>query len=81
MLIKLCKIRYLNLDKAPFISDKPGYLSEKLKTLTSSNLHKVLYFLLKFCTSFLLNNVYKRMCGIFFILLKSYVINKNVKNE
>ena len=30
------------------ISEKPGYLSEKLKTLTSSNYDKVYYFWLKF---------------------------------
>ena len=38
------------------ISEKPGYMPEKLKTLTSSNYHKVRYFLLKFCTRFLPNN-------------------------
>ena len=37
MLIKLCKIRYLNLDKALQSSEKPGHLSEKLKTLTTSS--------------------------------------------
>ena len=26
------------------ISEKPGYFSKKLKTLTSSNYHKVYYF-------------------------------------
>ena len=61
-----------------FISKKPGYLSEKLKIL------------LKFCTRFLLHNVYKGIFGIFviiiiiiiiiIILLRSWVTNKNVKN-
>ena len=63
------------------ISEKPGYLSEKLKTLTSSNYDKVYYFWLKFWTHFVLNNVYKRVFGIFYILFRSLVINKNVKNK
>ena len=41
------------------ISRKPGYLSEKLKTLTSSNYHRVEYLQLKFSTRFLLTDVYK----------------------
>ena len=45
--------------------DKPGILSENLKTLTSSNYPTVQYVLLKLRTRFLLTNVYKRMCGIF----------------
>ena len=42
-------------------------MPEKLKIWTSSNCHKV-YFLLKFCTCFLIKNDYN-------------YINKNVKNE
>ena len=49
--------------------EEPGILSENLKTLTSSNYPTVQYFLLKLCTRFLLTNVYKRLCGIYFILL------------
>ena len=41
ILIKLYKIRYLNLDKALLFPSKPGYLSEKFNTLTRSNYHKV----------------------------------------
>ena len=67
--------------QSSIISEKPGYLSEKMKTLTSSNYYKVYHFLLKFCTRFLLNNVCKRIFGIFFILFRSWVINKKVKNE
>ena len=48
------------------VFEKPGILSENLKTLTSSNYPTVQYFLLKPCTRFLLTNVYKRLCGIFF---------------
>ena len=59
----LYKILYLNFDKT-IISAKPGDFSEKLKTLTSSNYHKV-FFSLKFYTSFLLSNAYKRVLEIF----------------
>ena len=48
------------------VSKKPGLLSEKQKTLTIFKYHRVQYFLLRFCTYFLLNNVYKKMFGIFF---------------
>ena len=37
--------------------------------------------MLEFCTRFLLNNAYKRVFGIFFTLFRSWVINKNLKNE
>ena len=61
------------------VFEKPGILSENLKTLTSSNYPTVQYFLLKLCTRFLLTNIYKSVSGIFFILFRSWVINKNVK--
>ena len=63
------------------VFEKPGILSENLKTLTSSNYPTAQYFLLKLCTHFLLTNVYKSVSGIFFILFISWVINKNVRNE
>ena len=69
------------LRQTSIISKKPGLLSEELKTLTSSNFHRVLFFLLKFCTGFLLSNAYKKMCGVFFILVRSWVINKSAANE
>ena len=37
--------------------------------------------MLEFWACFLLNDVYKRMFGIFFILFRSWVIIKNIKNE
>ena len=40
------------------------YLSENLKTLTSSSYPTIQYFLLKLRTRFLLTNIYKRVCGI-----------------
>ena len=36
-----------------FVFEKPGILSEKLKTLSSSNYHRVEYFLLKLRTRLL----------------------------
>ena len=54
--------------QSSIVFEKPGILSEDLKTLTSSNYPTVQYFLLELSTRFLLANVYKRMCGIFFSL-------------
>ena len=65
--------------QSSIVFEKPGILSEKLKTLTSSNYSTVKYFLLKLFTCFLLANVYRRVCGIFFISFKSGVIFKNLK--
>ena len=59
------------------VFEKPGILSEKLKTLPSSNQYRVEYFLLRFCTHFLHINVYKGGVEFFFILFKSLVICKN----
>ena len=63
--------------QSSIVSEKPGILSENLKTLTSSNYPTVQYFLLKLPTRFLLTNVYKSVSGIFFILFGSSVICKN----
>ena len=63
--------------ESSIVFEKPGILSEKLKILTSSNYPTVQYFLLKLRTRFLLTNVYKSVCGIFFILFRSSVICKN----
>ena len=49
------------------VFEKPGILSENLKNLTSSNYPAVQYFLLKLRTRFVFSNVYKRVCGIFFL--------------
>ena len=40
-------------------SEKPGIFPEKSKTLTSSNYHRVEYFLLKLCTRLLLTKLDK----------------------
>ena len=50
------------------VFEKPGILSENLKTLTSSNDPTVQYFFLKLRTRILRINVYKRVCGVFLIL-------------
>ena len=71
---------YKNLGKALLFSRNQVFLSEKLKTLTSSNYHRVQYFLLKFRTRFLLTNIYKKLLGIFFILFRSWVVCKNQKD-
>ena len=55
---------YTNLDKA-LVFEKPGILSENLKSLTSSNYPAAQYFLLKLHKHFLLPNIYKRVCAIF----------------
>ena len=62
------------------ILKKPGFLLEKLKTLTSSNCHRIWLFLLKICKCFLLNNVYKSVFEICF-MFRSWGINKTVKNK
>ena len=68
------------LRQTSIISKKPVFLSEKLKDLMSSNYHRVQYFLLKFCTRFLLTNVYKKACEIFLFCL-DLELDKSVKNE
>ena len=65
--------------QSSIVFEKPGILSENLKTLASSNYPTVEYVLLKLCTRFLLTDVYKMVSGIFFILFRSSVINKNLK--
>ena len=57
--------------QSSIVFEKPGSLSENLKTLTSSNYLTVQCFLLKLRTRFLITIVYKRLCGIFFILFRS----------
>ena len=56
--------------QSSIVFEKPGILSENLKTLTSSNYPTVQYFLLKLRAQFLHANVYKRVCGIFLIFFQ-----------
>ena len=65
--------------QSSIVFEKPGILSGNLKTLTSFNYPTIQYFLLKLRTWFLLPNVYNRVCGVFFISFRSWVIGKNLK--
>ena len=66
--------------QSSIVFEKPGFLSEKLKTLTSSNYHRVQYFFLKLRTRFLLTNVYKSVFGIFLFRLDLELFAK-IKKE
>ena len=65
--------------QSSIVFKKPGILSENLKILTSSDYPTAQYFSLKLRTRFLLTDVYKNVCGIFFISFRSWVICKNLK--
>ena len=54
------------------VFEKPGILSENLKTLTSSNYPTVQYFLLKLRTRFLLTNVYKSVGFLLYLNLELF---------
>ena len=56
------------------------FLSERLKTFTSSNYHRVQYFLLKRRTHFLLTNVCKRVFDLFFFCLDLELLAKIKKD-
>ena len=58
--------------ESSLVFEKPGILFENLQTLTSSNYPTVQYFLLELRMS-------TKVCGIFFILFRSWVICKNQK--
>ena len=62
--------------QSSIVFEKPGILSENLKSLTSSNYPTVQYLLLKLRTRSLLTNVYKRMCGIFLFYLDLELFEK-----
>ena len=51
--------------QSSIVFEKPGILSENLKTLTSSNYPIVQHFSLKLRTRFLLTIAYKRVYEIF----------------
>ena len=54
--------------QSSIVLEKPGILSENLKTLTSCNYPIVQYFLLKLRARFLLTNFYKMLCVIFYFI-------------
>ena len=51
----------------------------KMKTLRNSKSRRIYYSALKLWTRVLLSNVYKHICGIYFIFLQSEDIEKYVK--
>ena len=64
--------------QSSIVFEKPGILSENLKTLTSSNYPIVQYSLLKLRTRFPFTNVYKRVCGfVFYTLVFNIFINNS----
>ena len=65
--------------QSSIVFEKPGILSEHFKTLTCSNYATVQYFLLKCRTRFVLTNVYKRVCGIFFLLCLDLALLAKIK--
>ena len=69
-------MRYLNLDKALLFPKNQVICLKNLKLWRAPTTVEFNIFLLKFCTRFLLNNVYKNLLGIFFVLFKSWVIKK-----
>ena len=81
ILIKLYKIWYLNSDETILFPRNQAFCLKNWKLWWAPATAKFNIFLLKFCTRFLLNNIYKRTVGNFFILFRSWVIIKNVKNE
>ena len=66
--------------QSSIVFQKPGILSENLKTFTSSNYPTVQYFLLNLRTRFLLTNVFKRVCGIFFLFYLNLVLFAKIKS-
>ena len=66
--------------QSSIVFENPSFLPGKLKTLTSSNYHKVYYFLLKLRTRFLLTNVYERVFGTFLLCLDLQLLAKIKKD-
>ena len=70
-----------NFRQSFIVFEKPGILSEHLKTLTSSNYPTAQHFLLKFRTRLLLTNVYKRVRGIFFLFCLNLELFAKIKKD
>ena len=64
------------LRQSSIVFEKPGILSDNLKTLTSSNCPTVQYFLLKLHTRFPLTIVYKGCVGFFLFYLDLELFTK-----
>ena len=69
------------LRQTSVISEKPWFCLKNWKLWRTPTTIEFNIFLLEFCTRFLLSNICKRVCAIFFIFFRSWVINKSVKNK
>ena len=81
ILVKLCKMRYLNLVTVLLFSRNQVICQKNRKLWRDPNTIEFNILFLTFSTQFLLNNGYKNVLEIFFILFRSWVINKNIKNQ
>ena len=68
-----------NLDKA-LVFEKPGILSENLKTLTNSSYPTVQYFFAETSHTFSTYHCLKKVCGIFLFYLHLGLCAKNKKD-
>ena len=69
--------------QSSIVFEKPGFLSEKLKILTSSNYHRVQYclqkcYFLKFCLDLELFGKIKKTC---FLLTRFYIFINNSRSK
>ena len=80
ILIKLHKIRYLNLDKALLFPRDQAIWLKNGKLWRASTTTKFNIFSWNFAQVFYLQGLQKGV-RVFLILFRSWVINKNVKNE
>ena len=80
LLIELCKIQLLNWEKV-LLFPRNQVICLKNWKLWQAPTTIEWYFLLKFCTLFLFNNVYKGVFEIFFTLFRFWVINKKCKKR
>ena len=67
----------LQFRQSSIISKKPSYLNKKLKNFDELQLPYSLIIFAEIWSSFPLNNVYKRVFRILFMLFRSWVIDKN----
>ena len=70
-----------NFRQSSIVFEKRGILSGKLKDLTSSNYHRVRYFLLKLRKRLLRTNFYQRVPGTFLFCFDLELFAKNRKGS
>ena len=81
ILIKLCKIQDLNLDKAPLFPRNQVICLKNWKLWRAPTTIKFNIFWWNFAHVSYLTMSTKGCSEYFFILFRSWIINKNVKNE